>query len=94
MLAGALFVATPKAFAGFESCASAKVCLYSNQNGEGEIRVFNGEDVGCKTLSGINPRSIFNNTGNKVRANTGKRLHRGPRLCDKRGNENHRDYMH
>ncbi len=65
VLAGALFVSTPKAFAGFESCASTMVCLYSNQNGEGEIRVFNGEDVGCKTLSGINPRSIFNNTGNK-----------------------------
>jgi len=78
ILAAALFVSTPKASASFESCASTKVCLWAGENGTGEMRVFNGEDLGCKTLADIDPKSIYNHTGNKFVLVPGRGLVIGP----------------
>jgi hypothetical protein len=65
LLLGALLVAAPNALAGYDSCAPSKVCLYAGNFGGGQPRVFNGEDVGCKTHDGLDPLSIYNHTGNK-----------------------------
>jgi hypothetical protein len=65
LLLGVLLVIASNAHAGYDSCAATKVCLYPQNFGGGQPSVFNGEDVGCKTHDGLNPLSIYNNTGNK-----------------------------
>jgi hypothetical protein len=62
--AGALFVATPQAHAGFETCAPTKVCAYSGHEGTGLQVVIPGESSGCHNHAEITVLSIKNHTGN------------------------------
>jgi hypothetical protein len=65
VLAGALFVATPQAHAGFETCPATKVCAYSGHEGTGTRVDIAGESSGCHFHSGVPfVLSIKNHTGN------------------------------
>lgn len=65
LLAGALFVATPKAHAGFETCPERFICAYSEHEGNGTRTDIAGESSGCHNHEGV-PfiLSIKNHTGN------------------------------
>jgi hypothetical protein len=67
LLAGALFVAVPKASANRSDCPSNYVCFWAGQTYGSEPRAFfHASDTGYKPLNNINPGSIFNNTSNRI----------------------------
>jgi Peptidase inhibitor family I36 len=67
LLAGALFVATPKASANKEDCPSGDICLWSGPTFGTEPRAFfTSAETGCKPLNNINPRSAFNNSSSRT----------------------------
>jgi hypothetical protein len=67
VLAGALFVATPQAHAGFETCPPTKVCAYSGHEGTGTRADIPGESGGCHAHEGVPfVLSIKNHTGNHI----------------------------
>lgn len=66
-LVGALFVATPQAHAGFETCPPTKVCAYSGHEGTGSRTDIPGESSGCHDHVGVPlVLSIKNHTGNHI----------------------------
>jgi Peptidase inhibitor family I36 len=62
-LAGALFVATPKASAALSDCSGGRVCVWSGA-GYGGTFSWWGLNTGCHNHA-FNPtlRSVYNNTG-------------------------------
>jgi hypothetical protein len=63
LLAGALFVATPKASASREQCTWGTVCAWSHLNFEGQFSWWWGSNTGCKAHEGNpNLRSFWNRT--------------------------------
>jgi hypothetical protein len=68
LLAGALFVATPKASAGLEQCSANQVCVWENNNFTGNFSWWWRSDTGCHNHAGNpNIRSAYNRTDYLVR---------------------------
>jgi Peptidase inhibitor family I36 len=68
LLAGALFVAAPKASASKSQCSANTVCAWENSNFTGNFSQWAASDTGCHNHAG-NPkiRSGWNRTGVNVR---------------------------
>jgi len=64
VMVSALLVFAPTASANREDCPAGKVCLWAGPTFGGERAFFNGEETGCHPLGSIDPRSIWNHTGN------------------------------
>lgn len=67
LLAGALFVAAPKASASLKQCSEGTVCVWAGRNFEGKFDWWPASSTGCHNHEG-NPevRSIADWTGYKV----------------------------
>jgi hypothetical protein len=67
LLAGALFVAAPKASASVSQCSGNKVCIWAGRNYEGKFDWWAASETGCHNHEG-NPevRSIYNKTAYNV----------------------------
>lgn len=74
VLAGALLVAAPKASAAYSDCAQGKVCIYQFAHGIGAIRVWDGNDTGCKTHEGLDPLSVYNHTSSRYVSFPGRQV--------------------
>jgi hypothetical protein len=68
LVAGALFVAAPKASAGLDQCSPNTVCVWEGSNFNGNFSWWPAWDTGCHNhASNPNIRSGFNRTGYWVR---------------------------
>jgi hypothetical protein len=65
LLAGALFVATPKASAGLGQCPANAVCIWQNSDATGNFSWWPASNTGCHDhINNPRIRTAFNNTAN------------------------------
>lgn len=68
LLAGALFVAAPKASAAKSQCSANTVCAWENSNFTGNFSQWSAGETGCHNHAGNpNIRSGWNRIGSNVR---------------------------
>jgi Peptidase inhibitor family I36 len=68
LLAGAMFVATPKASAGLEQCSANTVCVWEGNDFDGNFSWWARSNTGCHNHEGNpNIRSAWNRTDYRVR---------------------------
>lgn len=72
LLASSFLMFAPNAAALDKSdCPSGKICLWAGPTFGGQQSFWNAWETGCHALANIDPRSAFNNTGNRIAQFTG-----------------------